>query len=203
MPQVLRDAEILHPGSTVIELGCGITGLLGIVLAEKVSNYVLTDQSYVMKTLRENVQQNTGRKSQAQQKRKQAEAINSNLRTVSLDWEINSPATVLQDVDSADHADMIIVCDCVYNEYLIQPLVQTLIELCNLCSSGKIATVMIAQQLRSNTVFEDFLDAMLRRFIVWRVSDSHLPNPLHSGSGYVVHLAQLRHNGTEPGAKDT
>ena len=135
MPQWLREAEILHSGSTVVELGCGITGLLGIILAATVSHYLLTDQSYVMKALRDNVQRNATTKSQ--HKKRQAAVASSNLRTMALDWEIDSPATILQEIPNADHVDLVIVCDCVYNEHLVQPLVQTLFELCNVGCSGK------------------------------------------------------------------
>ena len=195
MPQWLREAEILHSGSTVVELGCGITGLLGIILAATVSHYLLTDQSYVMKALRDNVQRNANTKSQ--HKKRQAADASSNLRTMALDWEIDSPATILQEIPNADHVDLVIVCDCVYNEHLIQPLVQALFELCNVGCSGKLTTVMVAQQLRSDLVFESFLEAMLRHFAIWRVPNSHLPDPLHSGSGFIVHLAQLKQSATK------
>ena len=196
MPQWLKDADILHSRSTILELGCGITGLLGIMLEAKVSHYLLTDQSYVMKTLRDNVQHNAIAK--IQHKKRHAASASSKLQMMSLDWEIDSPATILQEIPNAEHVDLVIVCDCVYNEHLVQPLVRTLFELCNAGCSSKVTTVMIAQQLRSDTVFESFLEAMLRHFATWRIPDSHLPDALHSGSGFVVHLARLKQYGTKP-----
>lgn len=83
MPQWLKDADILHSRSTILELGCGITGLLGIILEAKVSYYLLTDQSYVMKTLRENVQRNAIAK--FRHKKRQATVASSNLRMMPLD----------------------------------------------------------------------------------------------------------------------
>ena len=192
MPRWLKEAEILHAESTVVELGCGITGLLGIILADKVSNYLLTDQGYVMKTLRDNVQQNLRQMHQKGTRR--TPAATPSLRTLPLDWEVDSATSILDDVPNADHVDLVIVCDCVYNDHLVKPLVQTMVELCNVGSSGKPTTVMIAQQLRSDNVFEHFLEAVLGEFAVWKVPDTRLPSSLHSGSGYVVHLAQLKEN---------
>ena len=190
LPPWLAEAGILHHKSTVVELGCGITGLLGIILAEHVANYLLTDQIYVMKTLGENVQRNARPK--PQKKTRGAINLTPMPQTMVLDWETDSPATILQGMPNADHIDLIIVCDCVYNEHLIQPLVQTLTELCKVGPSDQVSTVLIAQQLRSDSVFEQFLEAILQYFIAWRIPDTSLPGSMGSGSGYVVHLAQLK-----------
>ncbi|KAM7222769.1 ribosomal lysine N-methyltransferase 5 [Rhypophila decipiens] len=51
--------EILTSESCVIELGCGIAGIVGLLLAPRISTYVLTDQIYVAKLLEENITENT------------------------------------------------------------------------------------------------------------------------------------------------
>ena len=51
---------------------------------------------------------------------------------------------------------------------------------------------MIAQQLRSNEVFEASLVAFRERFRVWRVSDEWLTGALKGGGGFVVHFGVLR-----------
>ena len=180
----------MHDKATVIELGCGITGLLGVLLAPRVSNYILTDQGYVLKALRENVHNNT---SLALPKgNKQAVVVPSGLHIVELDWEADSPTSILQNIPSAKGVDLVLVCDCVYNEHLIRPLVQTMRDLCTLPPPDHPSIVMVAQQLRSDTVLEEFLEALLQHFTVWRVPDSKLSKSLQTGSGYVVHFAQLR-----------
>jgi predicted nicotinamide N-methyase len=198
LPKWLKDARVLHTDSTVVELGCGITGLLGMLLAENVSTYFLTDQTYVMKALRENVERNSLRTSQ---NKKSATPGPFNLRLVPLEWETDSAQGLIAGFPTAAGIDLVIVCDCVYNDYLIQPLIQTLVELCTLGSANMVTTVLIAQQLRSDTVFEAFLEALLQRFVVWRVPDANVTPPLRSGSGYVVHLAQLRQDKTHSGSQ--
>lgn len=197
-PKWLADADILHAASTVVELGCGITGLLGLLLAEKVSNYLLTDQSWVMKTLRDNIDQNVSSQAPPRRHSKKVQAeIPCNLHLVPLDWETDSPDLILSNIPSADHVDLVIICDCVYNEHLVEPLVQTLVDLSKIGPAGKSTSVIMAQQLRSDVVFETFLNAMLRQFNVWRIPDSLLSTALQSGSGYVVHLAQPQQDGID------
>lgn len=183
----------MDSSSTVLELGCGVTGLLGIVLAKKVSNYILTDQNWVMKVLQENLDQNASFQAQQNGKGKKVRGeADSNLYRMALDWEADSPDLLLNNIPSTDHINVVIICDCVYNEYLIEPLIQTLVDICRLGPAGKPVSVFMAQQLRSSTVFETFLDAMLQRFVVWRIPDSLLSNDLKSGSGYALHIAQLK-----------
>jgi predicted nicotinamide N-methyase len=192
LPQWLQDAKILGPQSTVVELGCGITGLLGIVLAPLVANYLLTDQQYIMKTLESNLQANVACTSG--KKKQPLSRATANLQTIALDWETDSPETIMQHIPHADSVDLVIACDCVYTNYLIPPLVRTLKDICSQGGLARPTTVMIAQQLRAEEVLELFLQAMLLSFDVWRVPDTRLPESLHSGSGYVVHLAQLKKN---------
>lgn len=192
-PEWLKDAEILTPQSIVVELGCGIIGLLGIILAEQVGHYVLTDQEYVMKFLRENVEEvsKPSHRIRGTVGKKQ-HAVPPNLTLKSLDWELDSPGLVVNHIPGAEHVDLVIVCDCVYNEHLVKPLVQTLNDIAQIGPGTSRTTIMIAQQLRSDIVFESFLEALLQLFNVWRVPDSSLPEYLQSKSGFVVHLARLK-----------
>jgi predicted nicotinamide N-methyase len=192
-PEWLQNVGVLTSISTVVELGCGITGLLGIVLAEHVGHYILTDQEYVMKALRDNVHQastSSGSKT-AGNKKKKHQAVAANLHLKALDWELDEPGLVLNGIADASNVDLVIVCDCVYNEHLIKPLIQTLVGLVKVGTDTNTTTIMIAQQLRSDIIFEAFLEALQRLFKVWRILDSRLPEYLHSKSGFVVHLAQL------------
>lgn len=102
--------------------------------------------------------------------------------------------------------DVVVSCDCIYNEALVAPFVRTCADLCRLrpvyappvdgersSATGRTPTVcVIAQQQRSPEVFEAWLRETLRVFRVWRVSDEMLGEKLMSGSGYLVHVLVLR-----------
>jgi hypothetical protein len=191
LPTIFAEAGILNSQSTVVELGCGIAGLIGILVAPKIHSYILTDQAYVMKTLQINLAAN---KLQTKRRPKAPSPVSSggSLTAVALDWEKESPSRAYLGLQLDEDVDLVVVCDCVYNDYLVTPLVDSLKDLCRLNSSAKPSAVLVAQQLRSEEVFEAFLSALLVDFHVWRISDGELPASLRSGSGYAVHIAWLR-----------
>jgi hypothetical protein len=200
--------DILNSSSTVIELGCGISGIIGLSLAPRIQNYVLTDQSYVMKLLNENLRENqrdvsssNGRKSSSRPKKGSASVIapkeESNIIAKSLDWETDEVTASLTEPGSSQDFDAVIACDCIYNESLIGPLVQTCVDVCRLRSSNmadrqKQTVCIVAQQLRSAEIFEAWLKAFNRAFHVWRVQDEELIDGLKSDSGFVIHIGILR-----------
>ncbi|KAK3306576.1 uncharacterized protein B0T15DRAFT_492112 [Chaetomium strumarium] len=49
---------VLSGSSLVLELGCGISGLVALLLAPRIAGYVLTDQPYVAKLVEQNVSDN-------------------------------------------------------------------------------------------------------------------------------------------------
>ena len=55
---VLFRAGILTNSSAVLELGCGVSAIVGLTLAAHVSRYVLTDQPYVAKFVGQNIEEN-------------------------------------------------------------------------------------------------------------------------------------------------
>ncbi|KAL4927653.1 S-adenosylmethionine-dependent methyltransferase [Aspergillus undulatus] len=144
----------------------------------------------------------------------------------SLDWETDIPDTLKSQIQSstADHPasgtdeeedkgfDLLLSCDCIYNEALISPFVRTCAEIARLrfpsstsySSSSKRersrrpTICIIAQQQRSPDVFEAWLRETMRHFRVWRLGDEVLENAndnangLGSGSGYLVHGLVLR-----------
>jgi len=201
---------VLDSSSTVLELGCGISGIIGLSLAPLIYSYVLTDQEYVLKLLHQNLAENQqdtsssnkGRKSNAKPKRGSAPAIQqkegSNITATSLDWETDEVTPSLAGSESKRSIDAVIACDCIYNDALIEPLVQTCIDVCKLRKSedngeGNEPTVcIVAQQLRSAEVFEGWLKAFHKAFRVWRVPDGELVDGLKSDSGFVIHIGILR-----------
>ncbi|PGH16745.1 hypothetical protein AJ79_01618 [Helicocarpus griseus UAMH5409] len=263
----LWTSSILSQDSTIVELGCGISGLIALSLAPSVGHYIATDQDYVQKLLKENLDANcetpTRPKSRPVQKSRTNErrsrkpptpsasakhspspsrpqspdrsSRNSNITFAALDWELDSPSTLKQvlankgatsstsqsrhsnndsparkPAEQEEHEedlgfDLVLACDCIYNDALIEPFVQTCADICRLrpgftpsSSSateilGKRPTVcIIAQQLRAPDVFESWLQAALGEFWVWRVCDEVVGKGLAGASGYVVHVLVLR-----------
>lgn len=191
----------------MLELGCGISGIIGLSLGQLVESYTLTDQDYVMKLLNRNLEENRqdtsnsrkGRKSTMKPKRGSAalpSAANiNNVTATSLDWEVDEVTPSLTGSDSKLSFDAVIACDCIYNDALIQPLVQTCVDACKLRtldSADKPTLCVVAQQLRSSEVFEDWLRAFHKVFRVWRLPDEKLIDGLKSDSGFVIHVGILR-----------
>ncbi|PLB48091.1 hypothetical protein P170DRAFT_360330, partial [Aspergillus steynii IBT 23096] len=228
--------SLLSSSSTVVELGCGISGLMALTLAPCVRHYIATDQEYVQRLLRENLETNAsvsssarttasakskGKKQPPKQKAKSKPTSSSptpaNITFTTLDWETDIPSSLKDsieidapsddDQDAEDKGfDLLVSCDCIYNEALVAPFVRTCADICRLrpvyresgSGSGdgdgsRPPTIcLIAQQQRSPDVFEAWLRETMRFFRVWRVSDEIAGERLRLGSGYLVHLLLLR-----------
>lgn len=197
----LFTSDLLSPSSTVLELGAGVSGIVALSLGPKVSKYTATDQSYVLKLLRQNITENldsvlppvkkqkgkSGKKTSATEGERRIEAVE-------LDWETS-------DVSHLQPVDFIIAADCIYNEALIEPLNSTCAAICKLRTTSdadipheakRPTLCIIAQQLRSPDVFEAWLKSFHRLFEVWRVPDEMLDAGLKEGSGFVVHVGIVR-----------
>ena len=211
--------------SIVTELGCGISALIPLTLAPAVQHYIATDQEYVRRLFRTNLDENANTASKAKGKsstkgkaKKQgstksastaASASNSNITFTTLDWELDQPDLLKGCIETDSRAaededkgfDLLLSCDCIYNDALVAPFVRTCAEICRLRpsysagveSDGRQPTVcIIAQQQRSPEVFEEWLRETLREFRVWRLSDEVLGEGMKSGTGYLVHLLLMR-----------
>ncbi|ELR04390.1 hypothetical protein VC83_02143 [Pseudogymnoascus destructans] len=251
--------SIFTPSSTLLELGSGISGVIALALSPSVSSYTLTDQSYVLKLLRQNISSNlpslsrkpkssnnnNSSKSKAKSKAKRGAAQttaaesgeggeggegDSNIQIKTLDWETDEVAGLLPGRGSFD---AVIACDCIYNDALIDPLVQACVDACRLrdrernahrdgddttittsnsgsssdahtnsgSGGGEAAGLgnvegktvcIIAQQLRSDQVFNGWLAAFKESFRVWRVPDEVAGVGLRGGEGFIVHVGVLR-----------
>lgn len=143
-----------------------------------------------------------GRKSSSKPKRGSAPTMqhkgHSKLLARPLDWETDEITHGLTGSESQKSFDAVIACDCIYNDALIEPLVQTCIDVCKLRLSEepdqkeRPTACIVAQQLRSAEVFEAWLKEFHRAFHVWRVPDEELSNGLRSNSGFVIHVGILR-----------
>lgn len=223
---------ILSQTSTVAELGTGISALVALALAPSVRHYIATDQEYVRKLFRANLDANasvsvSSSNSKAKGKSKGSKSFKSkpsstarsvdNISFTTLDWETDQAASLKECMDPDEaHGqdgeeegeedkgfDLLLSCDCIYNEALVAPFVRTCAEICRLrpvyvagseeSRSRRRPTVcIIAQQQRSPDVFETWLREAMREFRVWRLRDDVLGEGLKSGSGYLVHLLLVK-----------
>ena len=223
------------------ELGCGISALVALALAPSVQHYVATDQEYVRRLFRTNIDANASVKSATTPKQKPAKSRSSkpanqrqtastsaaspssnfsNVIFTTLDWELDQPSSLRECIEpesggrdsasksedqEADHGfDLLLSCDCIYNDALVTPFVRTCAEICRLRPayepsdmeaeprSQRPTICIVAQQQRAPEVFEAWLRETLQEFRVWRVKDEVLVNGLKSGSGSLVHLLLVR-----------
>ncbi|EFQ30965.1 hypothetical protein CGRA01v4_08608 [Colletotrichum graminicola] len=149
---------IFHPSSTILELGCGISPLTALLLAPRVSRYVLTDQPYVARIIQQNLEANplpksasssSSKPSSFSSRRKRAGAANPSSSSSApgqdaradspgviafrpLDWELDTPDSSLTGSPAARSFDALICCDCIYNEALVGPLVSATADLARL-----------------------------------------------------------------------
>ncbi|KAI1113495.1 hypothetical protein F5Y14DRAFT_452031 [Nemania sp. NC0429] len=197
----------LSSSSNILELGCGISGLVGLAVSPLVSRYTLTDQTYVARLVEKNLQENlvpTQKPSSQKRKGKPSSTANPvNLRFEPLDWELDEVTTSLTGSPYVSSFDAVIACDCIYNDTLIEPLVQTCADACNLRQRGQDAGAqsdetltptlcIVAQQLRDPEIFEAWIKEFSKHFRVWRVPEEALSKELRANTGFVVHIGVLK-----------
>lgn len=203
---------VLGSAATALELGCGVSGIVSLALAPRIGRYVATDQDYALKLLRRNIMENAsptpsgkGKGSKSGRNKETATkhpaSSSTNIEVVPLDWETDSvsslpaltkPKQVKGAENNAANLDILVACDCIYNDALIDPFVNTCAEICGLSSTLDPTVCIIAQQLRAAEVFESWLKAFHRFFRIWRVPDELLIEGLRGNSGFVVHIGILR-----------
>ncbi|OJJ46622.1 hypothetical protein ASPZODRAFT_16378 [Penicilliopsis zonata CBS 506.65] len=198
-PNPLWKNDLLTSSSAVVELGCGISPLVGLSVGSRVGSYLATDQEYVRKLFMENITQNTTTTMKTRTKTKTKSKHASTLSFTSLDWERDDPSSL-----SKEGFDLLLSCDCVYNEALVKPFVRTCADICRLRSResdsadhhhhhSRPTLCLIAQQQRVPDVFETWLKETMHLFRVWRLEDHHvLGSGLGLGSGYLLHLLVLK-----------
>jgi hypothetical protein len=201
-PNFLSKLGFLGPSTVAIELGAGVSGIVALTLAPLIRRYVATDQDYVLKLLKQNITDNlpvtNTKKSKTKKKASHPVAEEkSNIETLELDWELNSVSSLPSQLglDESAGFDLIIACDCIYNESLIEPLNNTCAQICKLRShedQSNSTICLVAQQLRSHDVFEAWYKSFHALFHVWQVPDALLTTPLRENSGFIVHIGVVR-----------
>ena len=201
----LFNPGLIDKDAAVLELGCGTSSILPAVISPYVGSYIATDLEYVIngnllrKNFAENEQVSKPNETRVKQKNKKPRGSlisKSNVEFLALDWESSDIADLPKHCKlTGGSVDVVIACDCIYNEALILPFVQTCADICRLkaASAGKKPAVcIVAQQLRSDTVFAEWLSVFHERFRVWRVPDSQLTDELKDGSGFCVHIGIVK-----------
>ncbi|KAK3398615.1 hypothetical protein B0T20DRAFT_479366 [Sordaria brevicollis] len=226
-PLTTHLASLISPQSTIIELGAGTSAIVGLCLAPKVGRYVLTDQPYVSKLVERNILENwsavsqsqpgsgggggggggggKGRKGSKSGKGNAQEGPGERLVFRALDWETDTPTSQLAQ-PAAESFDLVVACDCIYNESLVDPFVSTCVDICRLRSTNtangnvRPTIMVVAQVLRNSDVFEAWIKRFVQDFRCWRVPDEMLIDGLKSEggqggggtSGFVVHVGVSR-----------
>ena len=106
---ILFRTGVLSASSTVLELGCGVSALVGIALGPLVSRYVLSDQPYVARFVEQNLEQNQralrppapGRqhsggkrgKGKASSLSASSSGTSGSIAFYTLDWEADTPTS--------------------------------------------------------------------------------------------------------------
>ncbi|KAI8055520.1 putative methyltransferase-domain-containing protein [Syncephalis plumigaleata] len=197
-------------GQSCIELGSGC-GVVGMTCARLGANVHLTDQASMLPLLWRNAQRNqlvrndenatTSTTCQRNSKGKSTTTTTKNrqydsqqygtVQVMELAWEDHAhlPVDIRQQT-----WQYVIASDCVYNEHIVTILVETMKQL----ARHPATLVLIAQELRSDTVHEAFLEQLLLSFNVWRVvpsiqreySSNNTPND--DPPCVVVYMARLK-----------
>jgi len=205
---ILRQTGVISSGSVVIELGCGVSGLIGLVVGPTLQQYVLTDQSYVARFVEKNISENKAvMRPAASKKKKSKQALVPTLENVvfkALDWELDEVTAGLTGLDHIRSFDVVIACDCIYNEALIEPLVRACVDVCTLREKDRetdnsqatpslpSTLCIVGQQLRDPDIFDGWIKEFHKYFRTWRLPDEVLSPTLQSSPGFVLHCGVLR-----------
>ncbi|XP_043703342.1 protein-lysine methyltransferase METTL21D [Telopea speciosissima] len=138
-------------GKRVIELGAGC-GVAGFGMALLGCDVISTDQVEVLPLLMKNIQRNTSRVMQTNPD----SASFGSVQVMELDWGNQ------EHIKAVDPPfDYVIGTDVVYAEYLLEPLLKTILSL-----SGPKTTILLGYEIRSTTVHEQMLHMWKNNFDV-------------------------------------
>ena len=203
----LFDRGVLNSESIALELGSGVSGVVPMVLRPRIRRFIATDQPYILRKLGENISSNAAtwsrsikRKPTVPSKGSSNEDKQSLIKTVPLDWETDDVPQMLKTQGLKSGVDLVVACDCIFNYPLINPFVQTCMDISQVRETCETENqqactqtiFVVAQQLRQPDVFAQWLEAFQKLFRVWRIPDELLTEGLKEGSGFAVHLGVLK-----------
>lgn len=202
---------LFKPNSIVMELGCGINPLIALTVGDRVPiQYFATDQEYTLKLFSKNLHANTPKSGVrlgadtttiTREKETRQSRGTSTVDVCALDWERDDPVrgqpwsriqpSNANNIDDPSGIDVLLACDCIYNESLVKAFVDTCIDICTMRRGRTPTRCLVIQQLRSSDVVLDWMLLMLRSFELFRIRDEYLPCRLTPSHGFVVYLATL------------
>jgi hypothetical protein len=132
----------------ILELGAG-TGLLSILLAPLCASYTVSDRFENLKLIQRNLALNAQSDKSGKGKRPDPSATLANVLVEEVDWmSISAERARAGDKASIrEEYDLILAVDCIYNESLVQPLVDTLARY-----TSPNTVVWVVVELRSSDV---------------------------------------------------
>ena len=139
--------------ASVLELGSG-TGVLAALLGPLSKSWLATDIFSLLPLIDKNIKRNWPAKSSAK------------VEVRELDWTWSRKELERNFPGSKETWDLVIAVDCLYNEALVQPFVDTLDAL-------PCRVVIVVSELRSSDVMQLFLERWLAlgKWQIWRVGD--------------------------------
>ncbi|KAK9894170.1 hypothetical protein P389DRAFT_104082 [Cystobasidium minutum MCA 4210] len=135
MPPLLSNARIL-------ELGAG-TGVLSTLLAPCVASWTATDIAELLPLIQKNHRHNSSRLASA----------SVDVRELDWTWTAQQFQKNAKEI-AAQHYDVLLAVDCLYNEALVQPFMNTLNQI-------RSTYVVVVSELRSVDVMQLFLERWL------------------------------------------
>lgn len=187
----LTDWILLDPGCpfkltssmTIVELGAGVGGILVSLLGPRVCKYIATDQQNILKLLQQNYNNNKQSDTKKSKKKKFEEF---SVFFTEFDWEyIDHGVNNIKEIVDDTHIDLIIACDTIYNDYLIQPFIDSF----KLLMTPNVTGVVVGLQVRDEQLVEAFAEQVLHEGLkLYCVLNEFLSTDLLKG--FVVYYVQ-------------
>lgn len=151
-------------GKTVVELGAGVSGLVGMCFALVGAEVTLTDiTDAVLDTLRHNVEYNLSPATLRLNQSQMADAV-GRVDVVELDWSIKSHFERV-----APPVDYVVAADCVYNEESVSMFLDAVQALFGPRTIG-----LVCNEFRSESVHAEFMSKFGANFSMKKVPSSKM-----------------------------
>eukprot|EP00889_Picochlorum_renovo_P008059 jgi/Picre1/35089/NNA_002552.t1 len=151
-------------GKTVVELGAGVSGLVGMSFALQGAHVTVTDiTDAVLDTLRHNVEYNLSPATLRLNQSQMAGAVGQ-VNVVELDWSIPSHFERV-----SPPVDYIVAADCVYNEDSVSMFLDAVQALFGPRSIG-----LVCNEFRSESVHAEFMSKFSKHFSMKKVPSSKM-----------------------------
>ncbi|CEP61413.1 S-adenosylmethionine-dependent methyltransferase LALA0_S03e02300g [Lachancea lanzarotensis] len=178
IPAIFSDIRLEseeQPLRQIVELGCGVAGILGITLGNYVDKYVYTDQKALLDRLKHNVAANVDEMRMRGMESStlgfdlpRKTPLRTQMDVLSLDWEKFDPRPAkLHPLLKPQRTAIVTILslDVVYNEYLIEPYLRTVQGLLRAYKElGHVSYALVGIQLRDQEIIQSFLECAIVEF---------------------------------------